>query len=37
MKKNIISIEIEIKSMAGRFKTSQEKPKGGLYSIIYGF
>ena len=37
MKKNIIGIEIEIKSMAGRFKMSQEKPKGDRAGVINGF
>lgn len=37
MKKRIIGIEIEIKSMAGRFKMSQEKPKGDRSGVIKGF
>jgi transcriptional regulator len=37
MKKNIIGIEIEIKSMGGRFKMSQEKPKGDRAGVIKGF
>jgi transcriptional regulator len=37
MKKNIIGIEIEIKSMAGRFKMSQEKLKGDRDGVIKGF
>lgn len=37
MKKNIIGIEIEIMSMGGRFKMSQEKPKGDRAGVIKGF
>ena len=37
MKKNIIGIEIEIKSMGGRFKMSQEKAKGDRTGVIKGF
>jgi transcriptional regulator len=37
MKKRIIGIEIEMKSMAGRFKMSQEKPKGDRAGVIKGF
>ncbi|KFY94550.1 hypothetical protein V500_03165 [Pseudogymnoascus sp. VKM F-4518 (FW-2643)] len=37
MKKNVIGIEIEIKSMGGRFKMSQEKPKGDWDGVINGF
>lgn len=37
MKRNIIGIEIEIKSIAGRFKMSQEKPKGDRAGVINGF
>jgi transcriptional regulator len=37
MKKNIICIEIEIMSMGGRFKMSQEKPKGDCAGVIKGF
>lgn len=37
MKKNIVGIEIEIKSIAGRFKMSQEKPKGDRSGVINGF
>jgi transcriptional regulator len=37
MRKNIIGIEIKIKSMAGRFKMSQEKPKGDRAGVIKGF
>ena len=37
MKKNIIGIEIEIKSMGGRLKMSQEKPKGDRAGVIKGF
>jgi len=37
MKKNIIGIEIKIKSMAGRFKMSQEKIKGDRDGVIQGF
>lgn len=37
MKKNIIGIEIEIKSMGGRFKMSQEKPKGDRAGVMKGF
>ena len=37
MKKNIIGIDIRIKSMAGRFKMSQEKPKGDRAGVIKGF
>lgn len=37
LKKNIIGIEIEIKSMAGRFKMSQEKPIGDRNGVIEGF
>ncbi|KAF2796638.1 hypothetical protein K505DRAFT_323147 [Melanomma pulvis-pyrius CBS 109.77] len=36
LKKNIIGIEIEITSMAGRFKMSQEKKKGDRDGIIEG-
>ncbi|KFZ13027.1 hypothetical protein V501_03927, partial [Pseudogymnoascus sp. VKM F-4519 (FW-2642)] len=37
MKKNVIGIEIGIKSMGGRFKMSQEKPKGDRDGVINGF
>ncbi|KAL2889093.1 negative transcriptional regulator-like protein [Ceratocystis lukuohia] len=37
MMKNIIGIEIEITSIAGRFKWSQEKIKGDRDGIIEGF
>jgi transcriptional regulator len=37
MMKNIIGIEIEITSMAGRFKWSQEKPPGDRIGVIEGF
>ncbi|KFY38650.1 hypothetical protein V494_04281 [Pseudogymnoascus sp. VKM F-4513 (FW-928)] len=37
LKKNIIGIEVEIKSMAGRFKLSQEKKKGDRDGVIKGF
>lgn len=37
LKKNIIGIEIEIKSMPGRFKMSQEKIKGDRDGVIKGF
>ena len=37
LKKNIIGIEIEITSMAGRFKWSQEKLKGDRDGVIKGF
>lgn len=35
--KNIIGIEIEITSMAGRYKWSQEKPLGDRTGVIQGF
>lgn len=35
--KNIIGIEVEITSMSGRFKWSQEKPKGDRQGVIDGF
>ncbi|KFY28459.1 hypothetical protein V493_02923 [Pseudogymnoascus sp. VKM F-4281 (FW-2241)] len=37
LKKNIIGIEVEVKSMAGRFKLSQEKKKGDRDGVIKGF
>src|ERR1700712_611374 len=37
LKKNIIGIEISIKSMAGRFKMTQEKGKGDRDGVIDGF
>jgi transcriptional regulator len=37
LKKNIIGIEVEIKSMAGRFKMSQEKSGGDRNGVIEGF
>jgi transcriptional regulator len=37
LKKNIIGIEIDIKSMAGRFKMTQEKGKGDRQGVIEGF
>jgi transcriptional regulator len=37
MMKNIIGVEIEITSMAGRFKWSQEKPLGDRNGVINGF
>lgn len=37
LKKSIIGIEIEIKSMAGKFKMSQEQPKGDRDGVIKGF
>ncbi|KAI9649078.1 hypothetical protein NHQ30_001645 [Ciborinia camelliae] len=35
--KNIVGIEIEITSMSGRFKWSQEKPVGDRAGVIEGF
>ena len=35
--KNIIGIEIEITSMAGRYKWSQEKPLDDRTGVIQGF
>ncbi|RDW72858.1 negative transcriptional regulator-like protein [Coleophoma cylindrospora] len=37
LSKNIIGIEIEITSLAGRFKWSQEKPVGDRTGVIEGF
>lgn len=37
MMKNIIGIEVEITSMAGRFKWSQEKPRVDREGVIEGF
>ncbi|KKY21140.1 putative negative transcriptional regulator [Phaeomoniella chlamydospora] len=37
LKKNIIGVEVKITSMAGRFKMSQEKPKGDRDGVINGF
>ncbi|KAG4034186.1 hypothetical protein MFRU_003g01590 [Monilinia fructicola] len=37
LKKNIIGIEVEITSMSGRFKWSQEKPVGDRAGVIEGF
>lgn len=37
LKKNIIGVEIEITSIAGRFKWSQEKPVGDRDGVISGF
>lgn len=36
LRKNIIGIEVEITSIAGRFKMSQEKPKGDREGVIQG-
>ncbi|KAB8300044.1 hypothetical protein EYC80_000282 [Monilinia laxa] len=37
LKKNIIGIEVEITSMSGRFKWSQEKPVGDRAGVVEGF
>lgn len=37
LKKNIIGVEIEIKSINGKFKMSQEKPPGDREGVIEGF
>jgi len=37
LKKNIIGVEIEIKSMEGKFKMSQEKSEGDRDGVVEGF
>ena len=36
LKKNIIGIEIEVERLEGKFKMSQEKPKGDREGVVYG-
>lgn len=37
LRKNIIGIEIEVTKLEGRFKMSQEKPKGDREGVVKGF